>query len=67
MLKIETLREEALELIKKDVNNLCIRSCFDCNKAHEHLKEADFVIACFQCGKYYFKGEDITDYGEGKD
>ena len=62
MMVIKELREEASELVNIDVNNLCYRSCWNCNGAHEHLKEADFVILCYECGKYYFKGVDITNY-----
>ena len=58
----DELWKEALELVNKDVNNLCYRSCWNCNKAHEHLKKANYVILCQECGKYYFKGTDITNY-----
>lgn len=57
---LKELRKEALKLIKKDINNLCFRSCWKCNSAHEHLKKADYVINCFGCGHYFYKGKDIT-------
>ena len=59
---IEELRKEAIAKIKENEDYLCFRSCWNCNGAHEHLKEADFVISCYECGKYYFKGIDITNY-----
>lgn len=59
----EKLREEALELFNKNANNLVWRSCWNCNKAHEHLKEQNdkFVIECFECGHYFFKGKQISE------
>lgn len=62
MSKTQTLRAEAKKLIKKDIENLAMRSCWNCNGAHEHLKEADYVIVCAMgCGHYYYKGVDITE------
>lgn len=60
-LNLQKLREEAKKLMKKDISNLALRSCWNCNGAHEHLKDVDYVIRCFQCGRIYFKGQDITD------
>ena len=51
------LQEEAL--IKKD--KLIMRSCWNCNPSHEHLKTCEVPIVCYQCGHYYYKGVDITD------
>lgn len=33
-----------------------IRSCWECNPAHEHLKQAEYIVACPWCGKAYLKG-----------
>jgi hypothetical protein len=37
-----------------------MRSCWNCNSAHKHLKKADYIIFCFECGSFYFKGKKIT-------
>ena len=34
-----------------------LRSCWNCNSAHEYLKKADYIIWCFDCGKMYYKGK----------
>lgn len=61
-LNIEQLRKEAEELLKDDPNALVFRSCWNCNPAHEHLKQAqNIVINCFQCGNFYYKGENMTE------
>lgn len=40
------------------------RSCWHCNIAHEHLKDADYPIQCFACGHVYFKGVQLTETDE---
>jgi hypothetical protein len=47
------LREEAAATAP---NGPAIRSCWECNGAHEHLRDADYLIWCFGCGKFWFKG-----------
>ena len=62
---IEQLRDEARELIKKTKGQaIGFRSCWNCNPAHEHFKKGkwgDWVLQCFECGHYYYKGKDITE------
>lgn len=59
-------KEEAIkladEILKKDPLNFTLRSCWDCNRAHEYLKDCPIPLKCFLCGKCYFKGVDITEY-----
>ena len=62
---IEQTRKEALRSVGPGHNNWAMRSCWRCNAAHEHLKQATYVIWCFACGHWYYKGVDITL--EGKD
>uniref|UniRef100_A0A6M3XGZ6 Uncharacterized protein n=1 Tax=viral metagenome TaxID=1070528 RepID=A0A6M3XGZ6_9ZZZZ len=53
---LENLRQEAKKY------NIIWRSCWNCNPTHEHLKKSnDCVIFCLECGRYYFKGTDITE------
>ncbi len=58
--KIELLREKAHDILKKDSAGYAMRSCWNCNPAHEHLKKADCPILCSECGHWYFRGYDIT-------
>ena len=55
-MNLEELREEAKKY------PVVMRSCWNCNPTHEHLKEYnDVVILCLECGNYYFKGVNITE------
>jgi hypothetical protein len=36
-----------------------LRTCWECNGSHKHLKKAKYVIYCFDCGKYWLKGKEI--------
>ncbi len=38
-----------------------MRSCWKCNSAHKHLKKADYLIWCFECGRLYLKGKQIKE------
>lgn len=61
MSRLDKLRQEARTLMKESPDNLAMRSCWNCNPAHDHLKKAEYVIICaFGCGHYYYKGVDIT-------
>lgn len=53
------LLEKATRMVKD--TDFAFRSCWNCNPAHEHLKQADYLISCFECGCYYYKGICITD------
>ncbi len=53
-------RAEAAERLKKDPTDFAMRSCWNCNEAHEHLKEARYIIQCFACGHVFYKGQQVT-------
>ena len=61
---INQLRDEAWKLLKKTKwECFFLRSCWKCNSAHEHFKNGkwgDWVLQCFSCGHWYYKGKDIT-------
>lgn len=63
MEQLDKLRIEAESAYRN--GEYAFRSCWDCNAAHEYLKEVDYLIECFGCGRYLFKGVDITIYPEG--
>lgn len=41
-------------------NSVMLRSCWNCNKAHEYLRDAPYVMLCFECGHAYFLGVKLT-------
>lgn len=52
--------EAALEM-RSDPDKWAMRSCWNCNAAHEHLRQAEYVIMCFDCGHWFYKGHDLTE------
>lgn len=33
-----------------------MRSCWECNNGHEHLKTSGGLFTCFDCGRWYMNG-----------
>ncbi len=61
--ELEKLRKEAREIIQADKTAIAMRSCWNCNSAHKHFLIGDWgkwVLYCFECGHYFYKGVDIT-------
>lgn len=57
--RVQQLRDEGALLVEK--GKLAFRSCWLCNSSHAHLIEwTAGVINCFACGRWFFKGVDIT-------
>lgn len=55
----EALRQEAQPLI--DADKVVSRTCWICNEAHAWMKQRDdVVINCFACGRWLYKGHDLT-------
>ena len=46
----------------KAAGDFAMRSCWNCNPAHEHLKNDDpaFLFVCFDCGHWFYRGADLT-------
>lgn len=63
-LTLDQARAEATALLEKDKANYALRSCWNCNSAHEHLREAEYVIMCFGCGHWFFKGVQLSESDE---
>jgi len=57
--ELEHLRECAHAAI--DRGEFQLRSCWNCNLAHDRLKRSDVPLCCFICGHWYFRGVDITE------
>lgn len=63
MSTLEEARKEAVRLIEED--RWAPRSCHECNVAHEHFKDYDdYVINCFECGRWWLGSVDVTIYDE---
>lgn len=43
---------------------MALRSCWNCNSAHEHFlnEPRGRSFLCFDCGRYFSNGIDVTDY-----
>lgn len=40
-------------MVKLEGNEPCLRSCWECNSAHERLKKVNALHLCFACGRYW--------------
>lgn len=49
------------DLEKKIGKEVMMRSCWKCNPAHKHLKKADYILWCFECGNLYYKGKELNE------
>ena len=49
MNKLQITEKEYKERVKKD--EPALRSCWNCNSAHKHLKKANYLIYCIWCVK----------------
>lgn len=39
-----------------------LRSCPECNPAHEHLMKTNRLHLCFECGRYWILGKYLSDF-----
>ena len=53
-------REEYLLRLSDD--EPALRSCWNCNSAHNHLKKANYLIWCFECGKYCLVPKKVNQF-----
>lgn len=49
---------------RKEEGEPALRSCWECNPAHEHLKDetCESLFVCFSCGRYYVFGRFTEDF-----
>ena len=40
-------------IIKMEEGEPAMRSCWECNGAHEHLKKVNTLHCCWECGRYW--------------
>lgn len=53
----EVKHKEIIDLIIK--GDYAFRSCWNCNSAHERLKNCDYLISCIWCSGWFYKGKKI--------
>lgn len=39
--------------LKMEKGEPVLRSCWNCNSAHKHLKKVNFLHTCFSCGRFW--------------
>jgi len=59
--EIEKLRKEVIAFNNEHPGEYAMRSCWNCNGAHEHLKDLDIPLMCFDCGHWYLRGVDLME------
>lgn len=64
-LTVEEAREQAYLLKRrKGAQAFAIRTCWNCNAAHEHLRDPDWteqMLVCIGCNRVFYRGLDITE------
>ena len=53
-------RLEKAEALKRE-DKFTVRSCWECNPAHEHLKTRSGLFTCCECGRWYMDGGFFDD------
>jgi hypothetical protein len=43
-----------------------LRSCWECNGAHIHLKKMNTLLCCLECGEYYIFGKKMSSFKNNK-
>lgn len=51
--------EKAEEL--KAADAFALRSCWECNPAHNYLKKAPGLFVCYDCSRWYMNGGYFND------
>lgn len=49
--------------VKLEKHEPCMRSCWECNNSHEHLKKVNSLHFCFSCGKQWIFDKFLTELG----
>lgn len=62
--EVDKLFAEAESLRAQDPPAVALRSCWNCNPAHERLKQADCLIMCFSCGGWYLRGHNLSELSD---
>jgi len=46
----------------RDEGEPALRSCWECNSAHEHLKDTPFLHSCFICDRMWIHGRYLDEF-----
>jgi len=52
----------SFDTYETDEGEPALRSCWECNGAHEHLKDVDFLHFCIWCNRYWIFGHFLDDF-----
>lgn len=52
----------AFDSYTMDEGEPAFRSCWECNSAHEHLKDVDCLHICFLCNRYWIHGHFLDEF-----
>jgi len=60
-MKSETYKEHCEKAIKRKLtkDEPVMRSCWNCNGSHEHLKKTKYLIYCLSCAGSYYRGKQL--------
>lgn len=56
------MKYKSFDTYMMDEGEPALRSCWECNGAHEHLKDTDFLHVCFSCGRYWIHGHFLDEF-----
>jgi len=65
--KESDLKRTGFAEMKLDPGEPAFRSCWECNAAHEHLKDTSFLHWCFSCGRYWIFGRYLDEFETDED
>lgn len=51
---------------KMEKNEPLMRSCPECNSAHDHLMKTDYLHVCMWCGRYWIFGRYLNSFKTDK-
>ena len=51
--------EKATKL--QEANKFSLRSCWECNPGHEHLKKRSGLFHCIECSRWFMNGGFFND------
>jgi len=52
-------------MIQPEHNEPAMRTCWECNAAHDHLKKVNTLHICSGCGRYWVFDKFLSDFYKG--
>ena len=56
------MQYKSFDTYTMDEGEPAFRSCWECNEAHENLKNTNFLHFCFSCGRYWIYGHFLDEF-----